>query len=151
MTAFASRAPGHSRRPSAEPWVLRWARWYTRDLDQQVRQDRLDELTSDLWEQRSAARRRGASGVGAAMIGRAARGAPGDLAWRHDELRADPALRGIVRGWTRSGLLAATYLIAAMTLIFAALVWARVLSAAAHHLYLPSATTLTSLGVAVGA
>ncbi|GAA2090752.1 hypothetical protein GCM10009840_32290 [Pseudolysinimonas kribbensis] len=150
MTTVAMRhAPGRAPSCRADIAIMRWVRWYSRDLAPEVRDDRLDELTSDLWEQRSAAHRQGAFRAGAAMVARAVRGIPADLAWRRAELRADPALRGVARGWSRGGLLTLTYLVALSALGFAILAWVRIAAAATHGMLLPSATTLTSLAIAV--
>lgn len=62
--------------------ILRWCDLYTRGLSPAVAGDRRDELASDLWEHAAHEPR-----AGAAMISRALRGMPADLAWRHDQRR----------------------------------------------------------------
>ena len=62
--------------------VLRWAEIYTRGLDPVAAGTRRDELASDVWEHAAHAPR-----AGAAILWRAIRGVPADLAWRHDERR----------------------------------------------------------------
>lgn len=63
--------------------ILRWCDVYTRGLSPAVAGDRRDELASDLWEH--AAHEPRAAG---AMLSRAVRGVPADLAWRHEQRRA---------------------------------------------------------------
>lgn len=76
--------------------VSRWCAWYTRELDAQAADARRDELASDLhehgiWADESGATPRAAA---RAILGRALRGAPADLSWRHAQRRqvalADP-------------------------------------------------------------
>lgn len=62
--------------------VEAWARYYTRELSPTVALDRRAELASDLFEHAAAA------GTPAAILSRAIRGIPADLAWRHEERRA---------------------------------------------------------------
>lgn len=63
--------------------ILRWCEVYTRGLSPAIAGDRRDELASDLWEHAAAEPR--ATG---AMLSRAIRGVPADLAWRHEQRRA---------------------------------------------------------------
>jgi len=63
-------------------WVEAWARYYTRELSPTVAVDRRAELASDLFEHAAA------EGTPAAILSRAIRGIPADLAWRHEERRA---------------------------------------------------------------
>ncbi len=65
--------------------VLGWCRWYTRDLPEPVATARVAELASDLYEQRADAG--GDSATSRAIVGRAIRGIPADLAWRYARLR----------------------------------------------------------------
>ena len=70
--------------------VLAWCRWYTRDLPEPVATARVAELASDLHEQRTDSGARaadGGNGVSLSIAGRALRGIPADLAWRHSRLR----------------------------------------------------------------
>ena len=63
--------------------ILRWCDLYTRGLSPAVAGDRRAELASDLWEH--AAHEPRAAG---AILSRAIRGVPADLAWRHEQRRA---------------------------------------------------------------
>jgi hypothetical protein len=77
--------------------VSRWCSWYTRELDAQAAADRRDELASDLHEHAVWADESGTAprAVARAILSRALRGAPADLAWRYSQRRklalADPA------------------------------------------------------------
>jgi hypothetical protein len=62
--------------------IMRWCDLYTRGLSPAVAGDRRDELASDLWEHAAAEPR--ATG---AMLSRAIRGVPADLAWRYEQRR----------------------------------------------------------------
>lgn len=84
-TLGAVEAGGGEPAPIADRTVLAWARWYTRELPDGVGDDRLAELESDLFEHRRAAD--GAPGVGRAILWRAIRGVPADVAWRSSRLR----------------------------------------------------------------
>jgi len=68
---------------SAADIVLRWADLYTRGLDPVAAGDRVAELESDLWEHAAAE-----PGARAAILSRAIRGIPADLAWRHEQRTA---------------------------------------------------------------
>ena len=146
---MSAEATGHAEGSFAafvERAVLRWVRWYTSDLDPAVRDDRLAELTADLWDHRSTHGRDGADiATGANILGRALRGIPGDLAWRRDELTADTTRGGISAAWTRSGTLVMSYLIMFGVFVFAAASWTRILLGAFRGSYLPSDGTLFSL------
>lgn len=65
----------------------RWVGLYTRGLPAESRDARLDEIASDVFEQRAG---NGASerGVRMSIAGRTLRGMPGDLMWRFEEGRA---------------------------------------------------------------
>ncbi|GAA4046395.1 hypothetical protein [Agromyces indicus] len=63
--------------------VLGWARWYTRDLPAEVATERIDELVSDLHDEREWA---GAS-ASRSIVRRWVRGIPADLAWRAARMR----------------------------------------------------------------
>lgn len=97
MSRLASRAGG---------LVLRWAAFYTRDLDPRIARERVDELTSDLWEQHEAASATGASRIrlAASVLGRLVRGVPDDLAWRRARLGAVAERGSPFARWERSGL-----------------------------------------------
>jgi hypothetical protein len=76
--------------------VSRWCAWYTRGLDAQVAGRRRDEIASDLYEHGVWADNSGESPRATArdILGRAVRGIPADLGWRHAQRRqlalADP-------------------------------------------------------------
>ncbi len=63
--------------------VLRWCDMYTRGLSPAVAGDRRAELASDLWEHAAHEPR-----PAGAMLSRAIRGVPADLAWRYEQRRA---------------------------------------------------------------
>ena len=69
-----------------------WTRVYTTGLPCQIRQDRRDEIASDLWEHAADA---GAAGAGARataahIFGRAVLGMPADIVWHVGELKGTP-------------------------------------------------------------
>lgn len=70
--------------------ILRWCEMYTRGLSPAVAGDRRDELASDLWEHAAHEPR-----AGVAMLSRAIRGVPADLAWRYEQQRASRRLMPI--------------------------------------------------------
>jgi hypothetical protein len=86
--------------------VRAWTALYTRGLPAPVRDERLAELASDLWEHRAAC------GEGLrpqlAILSRCLRGMPADLAWRRGHLSAAGAVRGL--GWVAFALAAALLL-----------------------------------------
>ncbi len=63
--------------------ILRWCDLYTRGLSPAVAGDRRAELASDLWEHAAYEPR-----PAGAMLSRAIRGVPADLAWRNEQRRA---------------------------------------------------------------
>ena len=70
-----------------EPWLAAlvgwWVRLYTRAAPPAEAADRQAEVASDVYEQLAAARAdRGGAGGAPAVLGRAARGVPADVAWR---------------------------------------------------------------------
>jgi hypothetical protein len=68
--------------------VLLWANFYTFGLPYDIRNDRLDEVHSDLYEQVAAADRRSSDRTLARLVvDRAIRGAMADVNWRRAELR----------------------------------------------------------------
>jgi hypothetical protein len=85
--------------------VLRWTAWYTRDLDPDVANERLDEIASDLHEHAESADRAGSSprALARSITGRGLRGALDDLSWRRDKLREGAGLDPRDRGSSRSG------------------------------------------------
>ena len=91
--------------------ILRWCELYTRGLSPAVAGDRRDELASDLWEHAAHEPR-----PAAAMLSRAIRGVPADLAWRYEERRR---VRGLLPRSQRivSGGVTALVLAAASALI----------------------------------
>lgn len=72
----------------AQTIVLAWARAYTRGLDDDLRQRRLDELASDCHDQRHWGDEVGASptAVATSLVARTLAGAPADLLWRQGQL-----------------------------------------------------------------
>lgn len=79
--------------------VARWCAWYTRGLDQEVRDDRRDEIASDLYEHGVYADQIGMrpKGVSRQILSRTVRGSLADLAWRRRQLRdtSDVAASGM--------------------------------------------------------
>lgn len=91
--------------------ILQWCDLYTRGLNPVVAGDRRDELMSDLWEHAAAEPK-----ASTAMLSRAIRGVPADLAWRYEQRRAQaqraPRSTRVVGGSIRAlVLLAASSLI----------------------------------------
>jgi hypothetical protein len=74
----------------ATAFVLRWARAYTRGIDEQARARRLAELASDCCEQRRWGDEVGASpaAVATSVVARTLAGMPADLLWRQVQLAA---------------------------------------------------------------
>ncbi len=93
--------------------VLRWCDFYTRDLDPAIATGRRDELRSDLWEH--ARWSEGKSG--GAILWRAIRGVPADLAWRHEQRVA--AARLVPMGRRVLGAGVATLSVGAASLLIA--------------------------------
>jgi hypothetical protein len=87
---------------SGEKLALWWADRYTCGLPDDARSDRLAELTSDLWEQRTAFG--GELGTDLAIVSRCIRGMAADLSWRRSrrEGRHAPMARAVARagGWS---------------------------------------------------
>lgn len=69
--------------------VRRWVRFYTSRLASRLRERRLDEIESDLWEHRREARAAGLgpTQTGIEIVGRWLLGIPADLAWRRASQR----------------------------------------------------------------
>lgn len=65
--------------------VSRWVRYYTLGLPEGVRDDRRDEIASDLWEQ--AHDEASISAVNPEILARGLLGVPADLAWRLERSR----------------------------------------------------------------
>lgn len=78
--------------------VLRWTAHLVRDLPSVVAEDRVAEITSDLWEQRDAQRRSG-RGRNPSVLLRALRGIPADLLWRR-AARANAGPDASTRAWS---------------------------------------------------
>ena len=68
---------------TAAELILWWCEVYTRGLSPAVAGDRRAELASDLWEHATAEPR-----AAGAMLSRAIRGVPADLAWRYEQRRS---------------------------------------------------------------
>jgi hypothetical protein len=77
-----------SRAPRSARFVAWWARRYTHGLPSDVRDRRIEELTSDVHDQTEAARTGGARRPQAGLVWRTVRGVPADLAWRRSEIGA---------------------------------------------------------------
>ena len=127
MTAeSAGRALGGRERAASahrsDRVVLAWARWYTRDLPEDVAAERIAELESDVFEERAAAG--DASGAGRSIVGRAIRGVPADLAWRVARLRG--ASLTAPKGTFPLALPALAHVATAMLLAWAVLIVVRV-------------------------
>jgi hypothetical protein len=71
----------------AAGWVRRWVALYTRGLPTEIRQERRDEIDSDLWSQLYDAAE--SAGVGESLAGdiitRLVFGIPADLSWRLEQ------------------------------------------------------------------
>ena len=85
-----------------ERLTLWWVRRYVRGLPSELQARRLEEIASDLWEQRHASG--SGPGAGLAILSRCVRGAPADLSWRWAQRRPGrrrPAARSLLRaaGW----------------------------------------------------
>ena len=91
--------------------ILRWCELYTRGLSPAIAGDRRDELASDLWEHAAHEPR-----PAVAMLSRAIRGVPADLAWRYEESKR---MRGLMPRSQRivSGAVSTMVLAAASALI----------------------------------
>ena len=64
------------------PLASAWLRFYTRGLPPEIRQSRLEEIASDIYEQRSTYPDVSSAHIAARMM----RGARSDLTWRNEEL-----------------------------------------------------------------
>jgi hypothetical protein len=136
--------------------VVRWARLYTRGLQPDVAERRIEELTADLHDQIAHER---AAGVGdrrvaRAVAARALRGVPSDLAWRRPKaplrvalfvaaVLAVPAVGMLVSDqvvWS-----AADFVLAGVLLTIVASAFELALRRSGN---LPAAAALAALGVA---
>lgn len=91
--------PGDAAAPRVTLW---WLRAYTRGLPAELRDRRREEIQSDVYEQ--LAEGLGRPGAMWAVVGRTARGAVDDLAWRREQgrtmdIRRDTA-SGLRRAWS---------------------------------------------------
>ena len=86
-----------------------WAAFYTLGLPKSVRERRLIEIDSDIWEQNSSARD-GEHSAHLEVLGRMARGAWDDACWRISVDRMAMAMR-ISVGLAMLGLLAIDFLV----------------------------------------
>lgn len=82
---------------TAERLTLAWVGWYTRGLADPVRQERRDEIASDLWEHRADADGRRITSL--AILSRTLRGAPADLSWRRSLGLPGRRARATSLGW----------------------------------------------------
>lgn len=129
--------------------VLKWAAWYTRGIDRQATNDRLDELTSDLYEHVVWAESAGLQPdeVARSIRRRRLRGMVDDLRWRRAQLRearaGDPLTFRIKRNDTAA--LAIVFAVGLSVVVFGAFTLTRVLS----YLALTGDTTVTALSGAL--
>ena len=141
-----ARSADYRRMTSA---VLRWAAWYTRGIDRQATNDRLDELTSDLYEHVVWAESAGLKPVEVArsIRRRRLRGALDDLRWRRAQLRearaSDPLAFKVER--SDSVALAIVFTVGLAVVIFGAFTLTRLLS----YLARTGDTAVTTLSVAL--
>lgn len=129
--------------------VLKWAAWYTRGIDRQATNDRLDELTSDLYEHVVWAESAGLQPdeVARSIRRRRLRGMVDDLRWRRAQLRearsSDPLAFRVRRN--DSAALAIVFSIGLAVVIFGAFTLTRVLS----YLAFTGDTAVTALSGAL--
>ena len=73
----------------ASRFTRSWVRLYTRRLDPELRERRIAEIESDLWEHGRDSEEAGAapSDAGLQIVARCLAGMPADLAWRSDAAR----------------------------------------------------------------
>lgn len=116
LEAVTVDRPGPADRVDA--LVLGWARWYTRDLPHGVAADRLDELRSDLFEERAH------GGASPSILRRWLLGVPADLAWRAARLRG--VAMAAPRGTFPRAVPAIAHLATALLLAWGVLVVGRV-------------------------
>lgn len=79
-----------------------WVRAYTVGLPTQLRNERIAEIASDLWEQATAGGLdgAGASAVAAHIFGRTVLGMPADVAWHMSELKGNEMQMSVEQKWT---------------------------------------------------
>ena len=129
--------------------VLRWAAWYTRGIDRQATNDRLDELTSDLYEHVVWAESAGLQPdeVARSIRRRRLRGMADDLRWRRAQLREarshDPLEFRLRRN--DNAALAITFTVGLAVVVFGAFTLTRVLS----YLAVTGDTVVTALSGAL--
>ncbi len=97
-----------------------WTRFYTLYMDPACRDDRRDEIESDLWEFHEDARRRGypPAAIGAHMIARLVFGITHDLLWRI-EYEAESPMSPRRSTWMTAAAIGATISIGALWAFFA--------------------------------
>ena len=100
--------------------ILRWCELYTRGLSPAVAGNRRDELASDLWEHAAHEPR-----ADAAMLSRAIRGVPADLAWRYEERRRARAVLPRAQRVVSGAVLALVLVAASILVVFGVVVIAR--------------------------
>lgn len=129
--------------------VLRWAAWYTRGIDRQAANERLDELTSDLYEHVVWAEEAGLQPeeVARSIRTRRLRGMVDDLRWRRAQLRhardIDPLAFRVRRN--DSVALAIVFSVGLAVVVFGAFTLTRVLT----YLALSNDTAVTMLSGAL--
>ena len=129
--------------------VLRWASWYTRGIDRQATNDRLDELTSDLYEHVVWAESAGLKPdeVARGIRRRRLRGMVDDLRWRRSQLREARANDPLAFRFERNDSVALTIVLTVglAVVIFGAFTLTRLLS----YLGRTGDTAVTSLSGAL--
>jgi hypothetical protein len=112
--------------------VLKWAAWYTRGIDRQATNDRLDELTSDLYEHVVWAESAGLrpDELARSIRRRRMRGMVDDLRWRRAQLRearsSDPLAFRLERN--DNAALTIVFMVGLGVVVFGAFTLTRVLS-----------------------
>ncbi len=142
---MSDREAGELTRARAR--VMRWVAHYTRGLPADIADGRREELLADIHDQaaESSAARIPAATVARAVVLRAFKGAPADLAWRHAQLRLAPAV-GPMRS---AGLLVAAAACAALMVVFGAVTAMRALHVGTGS-WTPWSTEPAFTAVAVG-
>jgi len=80
--------------------VIDWTLHITSGLPSAVAEDRFDQIVSDLWEQEHLPAGPRGLPLALALLLRAARGLPADLAWRHSVLKDAPAVAPVTaKAW----------------------------------------------------
>ena len=129
--------------------VLRWAAWYTRGIDQRATNDRLDELTSDLYEHVVWAESAGLQPdeLARSIRRRRLRGMVDDLRWRRAQLRQSRSSDPLAFRFRRNETAAVTIVFMAglAVVAFGAFALTRVLS----YLAVTGDTVVTALSGAL--